>query len=855
MKSELTLKGRLAKSVSAIVHARLVTLLLAGLAIRFVLAPFTCHPYDLAVLYGINNDLLAGLNVYTTNSFSYPPLWPYVEYPALRLASFLVSPGIFGLRLDTLNLQVESWKLPPVVTSPLFNTVSKLPLFTADLLIGLAIYDIVKRMRGEERARLSFFLWFLNPLVISIDSIHGQFDVLPALMTVLAFCLFLRHDYFATGVAIGLGSLFKIYPVFLIPLYLFSIASFETGKSLNVSGNLSKTTVGCLKFVVGLVVTFVMFIVPLLYSNIWHDVLSRTEIIPTLGGLTFFNVSYAPGFEWLLPFIFGNGRLVSLGLIGLCFAVILFISIVCFLRRQDSLRNMVLGHISVLMVTYLTSLTVNPQYILWVLPFLVLGYGLLKHNLVKLSVLSISSLVFLISLSGPLFFTYPSAIYAHLISVDAIYANMFFFEHGSGWILLLVSGILGASVIILCLIEGLRSLLRKDDRSDVSDFSRKEETVNEESPVKSFTFHLTCPSKVLVVVMALLLIGQAIAFMQPLTTQSPVFHVNGLSSWRGEYINASYSVRSGSFPLTLQVFATPVTYFTEPVDKEILFYYDNDYPSSLVTEASWVGLLDHIPIELELGGYNGSIRIVNATELKDRMQQGHDSIVIIPSGIFPNTLHAGNETIVGDWLRAGGTMIWMGDAFAYLSGQKGRSIELFSNGNYGEIQKRILGFVLFNDTSNEDERFASGHSVFSEALDLRYPDAFTGPYVSEVLKERGLVLGKVTESGEERASIASVPVGNGYLILFGGGPGRAFTATGEDVIAHDIAHILCSGFPFSTGIAAYESLEMNRSENINGSISVTLPSGENVAGVLVVGFSKSPYVRFFFRQYCTVSNP
>lgn len=854
MKSDSIYKSRLAKSVLAIVHVRLSTLLLVGLMIRLVLAPFTCHPYDVPVLYGVTNDLLAGLNVYTTNSFSYPPLWPYVEYPALRLASFFASPGMFGLRLDALNLQVENWKLPPVITSPLFNTICKLPLIVADLLIGLLIYDIVKRLKGEERARLSFFLWFFNPLVISIDSIHGQFDVLPALMTVLAFCLFFRRGYFATGVAIGLGSLFKIYPVFLIPLYLFSIASFETDKSLNMLGNLSRIVAGCLKFVAGTAMTLVIFIFPVLNSNLWHDVFSRTEIIPTLGGLTLFNIAYAPGFEWLLPFISSNATLVSLGLIALCFVMTMLISVVSFLRRQNFLRNMVLGHVSILLTTYLTSLTVNPQYILWVLPFLVLGYGLYQHNLNKLNVLSISSLVFLMSLSGPLFFIYPSAIYAHLISVDAIYANVYFFEHIGGWILLLVSGILSAVTIILCLIDTLRPLLRGDGGSDTLDFSHQEKTEKEERLLNRFKFHVTSPVRILALVMTILLIGQALAFAQPLTTQNPAFRVNGLSVLGKEYVKANYSVRSGSFPMNMRIFATPVTSSTQQsADKEILIYYDKDYPSSFVTEAGWVGLLDHIPIELELGGYNGSVRIVNATELKVRMQEGHDSIIIIPSGVFPDTLHAKNVTMVGEWLQAGGTMIWMGDAFAYLSGQRERSIELFSDGNFSEIQKQILGFVLFNDTSNE--RFAARHSVFSEALDLRYPDAFVGPYVSEVLKNGGLVLGKMTESKDVRASIAYVPVGNGRLILFGGGVGRAFTATGEDVIAHDIAHILCSGFPFSTGIAEYRDLELDRGENRNGSIDVALPSGENVTGILVVGFSKSPYVRFFSRQFCPVNEP
>lgn len=197
-------------------------------------------------------------------------------------------------------------------------------------------------------------------------------------------------------------------------------------------------------------------------------------------------------------------------------------------------------------------------------------------------------------------------------------------------------------------------------------------------------------------------------------------------------------------------------------------------------------------------------------------------------------------------------MFWIGNAFAYLSGQKAKSVELFSAGSFSEVQNRVLGFALFNDTSEENERFASRQSVFSEALDLRYSDAFVGPYVSEVLNNKGIVLGKTTESENARTSIAYVPVGSGHLVLFGGGVGRAFTATGEDVIAHDIAQILCSGFPFSTGIAEYRYHDLSRWEDRNGNITIAMSGVENVTGILVVGFSKSPYVRFFSRQFCPV---
>ncbi len=143
---------------------------------------------------------------------------------------------------------------------------------------------------------------------------------------------------------------------------------------------------------------------------------------------------------------------------------------------------------------------------------------------------------------------------------------------------------------------------------------------------------------------------------------------------------------------------------------------------------------------------------------------------------------------------------------------------------------------------------ASIPSNFSNALDLRYPLASTGVYVSQVQSMGGIVLGRITDSGRARTAIACLPIGLGHLIIFGGGVGLAFTATGEDVIGHDIAQILCSGALFSSGTITYNVYELNANEIKNGNISVPMPSDEQV-GIIVAAFSKSPYVDYFSRKF------
>jgi Gpi18-like mannosyltransferase len=856
MNLRLPFKDRILGRFSVLRKHKLLNLLFVGLALRFALAPFTSHPYDVEVLYVVTNDLLAGLNVYTTNSFTYPPLWAYVEFPALRLASFFASPRLLGVQVSTLSLPVEYWKLPPVITSPLFNVLCKLPLITADALIGIITYNVVKELRNEKYARLSFILWFFNPLVIYIDSVHGQFDVLPALMTVLSFCLFCRRKYFASGIAIGLGALFKIYPVLLTPLYLTSIATLETTKLETQAANLKKIFINWFKFGAGVLISLGMFLAPLINSNIIHDIFSRT-VATTLGGLSIFNVAYCPGFEWLLPFIANHIRLVSISLTVLLLAVTILISLITLFSRKDFLEGFILGHIAILLVTYLTSLTVNPQYILWILPFLTLSYGLFKRNLRKLILLSASALIFSIGLTGPLYYFYPLAIFTPLLSVRTVYANVYLFEQTSGWVILLVSGILGVAILVLCLRETVLSLLGKEKRSNSSSSSKKDKLLNYYHLPKKYRWSLIDPSRVLALTVVVLLVGQFLAFMPSLTRQSVSFTILDLSRHENR-IRVNYSVRSDSYPIDMQIFGTPITSASgRPADKDVFIYYDEAYPSSFVGRfvgrERWVGLLDHAPVELGLRGYNGPIEVVDAGELRNIMVTDNDSVIIIPSGVFPDTVHPSNKSLVGDWLRSGGTLIWMGDAFGYLSGHKDGSMELFSEDNYSKIQNQILGFELFNESS-EVERYASISSSFSSALDLQYTDALVGALVSNVLKFGGIVLGKVTGSENARASISYLPVGSGHLILFGGGIGRAFTANGEDVIAHDIAQILCSGFPFASGESAFNLHELDRDEVRQASLDVPLPQSQNVTGIMISAFSKSPYSRFFSRQFCPIGD-
>jgi len=238
-------------------------------------------------------------------------------------------------------------------------------------------------------------MWFFNPLVISTSAVHGQIDVLSALMAVLSFCLIYEHRYIASGFAIGLGTLLKFYPAFLVPFYLFSISSLERGNSLNRLNYLKRVIFQCSKFIGGLSIPFLIFLLPLIGTNFFLAVFTRVSHAYSVGGISLFSVVYLPQSEWLFELIVSNSLLVSQVFFVICIGACSLVGFLAFRSsRGNFLKAFLLGHVAVLAVIYTTSLLVNPQHILWVLPFLVLSYGLYNSYFRRLNILSVAAFCF-----------------------------------------------------------------------------------------------------------------------------------------------------------------------------------------------------------------------------------------------------------------------------------------------------------------------------------------------------------------------------------------------------------------------------------------------------------------------------
>ena len=189
-------------------------MLLVGFLVRLVLAPYTSVSFDFEVWYIAFVNIVSGLGTpYPTMYFSYPPVWGSFMIPFASGSLLLSNPYQLGFR-GLLNGSFA------VSTHPLFTLLVKLPIFLAEIFIGLIIFSYVLERKSLKVASKAFALWFLNPLVILIGAIDGQIDALAALLLLLAFCFVLQRKYFFGGLSLSLGALTKIFPVYLLPLFL-----------------------------------------------------------------------------------------------------------------------------------------------------------------------------------------------------------------------------------------------------------------------------------------------------------------------------------------------------------------------------------------------------------------------------------------------------------------------------------------------------------------------------------------------------------------------------------------------------------------------------------------------------------
>jgi uncharacterized membrane protein len=320
---------------------------LLGLLPRLVLAPLTEHQFDVGTFKNMAT-LAYSLNTNPLYYWSYGPLWLYIILG--------VSPFYLLISL------IQPSEL-------LANLILKIPLIIGDLALGAGLYYLCNKVTlNKQIGKAVLVAWLFNPLVIFVSSVHGMFDQLPALFTLVTVILLLNRRIKLGAVSLAVAFSFKLYSIILIPFLILPVAKENISKALQFLAVFMGSTI-------------------LIYSPYLIDTRTIDILVSIYSGYAGFGkfLGTPLGLASFIPYANLPSPLVFV-LTNQFFTLLLpvLLLLIFYLWRKKQLFSLNIHLINrniaiVLLVYFLTYQFVHPQFVLWVLPFLLLAYSVSRQ--------------------------------------------------------------------------------------------------------------------------------------------------------------------------------------------------------------------------------------------------------------------------------------------------------------------------------------------------------------------------------------------------------------------------------------------------------------------------------------------
>lgn len=230
--------------------------------------------------------------------------------------------------------------------------VMKLPILFFDFLTALILVLIAP----IGKKRLAGALWLLNPLSIYAIYFFGQFDIIAAFLVLSSIFLWYKNKFALAYAVLGLAAAVKVFPLLLLPLFLI-----YDSRSL-------------LKKLTGLTISAVVFLICL------------APIITSVIALKSVFLSNLTGGLFKASIDLGGGK--SLPIFLVAYFLILAALFLNYLKKP-ALESVIF----ILLALLLVLSDFHPQWMVWIMPLLVL-------LLVKKIIGWVESLIFLLSYLG-----------------------------------------------------------------------------------------------------------------------------------------------------------------------------------------------------------------------------------------------------------------------------------------------------------------------------------------------------------------------------------------------------------------------------------------------------------------------
>jgi hypothetical protein len=672
--------------------SRLWGLIAIGVVVRLILAPYTSWERDTGVWLGVSAQGAHGLSLYARPGFSYPPGWgnilqaigvilPHLGIPASSFArrSAVMSP-LAGLNHFYLY-----------VTSPWFNVAFKAVLGGFDLVAGLLVFALVFQLTNNaRRARWGFALVFLNPCFVFESSVMGEFDIIVGTCILLAaFCVVNRLPLLA-GAAVGLGTAVKVVPVVLIPVLMVAIALIARAEPTAAAGQGQAATAtgfagrllwrpssrgaiaDLLLFVAGGVLVGAACAVPTFVSQtldaMARSTSARETSAPASGGFSIYGLSQIKHLSNIKTWLDSNAVLAH-GLSDMATAVVGLVGILRLIRRgpaATAILAIVCGQIAALLIV---APQTQPQYLIWILPVVVVLVCACNVGRVELLVMSVAPIVLICFVWGPIALLIPLATFTHLISLHSVTDDI------TRWVTSSSRGTLtsrlvaepGAICVIVVLVAFVsligRALFFKPPTPVILAGAPQppEPTAERRSRRLAGSLWPAAPRAGIAVVACIIAASLLVALANGRGLPNGSVALQA-SSVRATTVQVAVALRPGKQQRSLRLTSFPLTRSAEAI-KHVFVFYDSHYAeaSGVADVAAQVG--PHLGQELYLRRSPAAVTTIGALKLEavllDTAAAPTTAIVNV-TGALPVDVYSNTTNLVRPWLQHGGVMIWGG---------------------------------------------------------------------------------------------------------------------------------------------------------------------------------------------------
>jgi hypothetical protein len=738
--------------------------------IQLALAPFTSLPGDVAVWWQAAERTMAGIGLYQRTGFSYPPLYGYwCMFLGGMAHLFGIHPSSLG-GPDPSLLTSASLATPVIVTSPIFTLLLKLPLIAANLATGYFVWRIALRLGGNGRkarhqARTSFYWLVFNPFLIFESAVHGQIDALAACAIAAAVLCALDHRWLLAGIAVTLGISAKISPVFLIPPIIGFALCFPARRWRN-----------SLSFIGGGLATGAVTLGGVTGAGLIENVFTRVGIGAGVGGVTLTGLNGLAPFRGIALSLLNHNQGVGQAVIVLTLAVAVAAGVWCF--RQDSETSFVKACLVAMSATLVLNLVVNPQYLLWIAPFIALGAGgalgqRARWFRASSGMMAIGGVGYVVVLFGwrDLFapssaaFGWPSS-----ASIKSLWATLAS-TSGPSWLpatLSLKLGLLSALFVLTGLGFMAAGLVGRSTNQRLS------------VSVSTDGRPRLRPNAPLAITAAVLCGVEAFGLLAPALASQPLVFAS-MSTSTTPNVTVTVDLK-GAQSIRLAAFAVS----NSDTINRVLVYRSPNRPFSGATDATVLGtfqelqaVLGKIPVDqIDAGGLQLALRQRSAAPR---------TMIVNVTGTLPELVWGiGRTGLLINWLKAGGILAVAGDVPGYYAVPPG-PLTVSSGGHMVLNSKvQVLGrsALLPKGVVNGGDQWnaipSGNQSQWATALGLSYNGEVIPISVNAVEGHGGTPLGLITASGT--TSEAFVPLGKGGVLVFAG-------VDYPDLIASDIGRL------------------------------------------------------------------